>query len=527
MYFHPTSPTKHSFSAVLSLLTIIILFQNCVGTRVQREVMAVEDAQQLNREAEYLKLHISDGTLYVLHSWQIEADRELISGMGSFYNMNRKLITESTTEDSKFFVPFSDVALIETNHVKKSSTASIAAMTLVSVPMTITSIICLTDPKACFGSCPTFYVHDGDSFRLQAEGFSSSIARSLEESDVDKLYISGKAKDDFTIKLTNEALETHAIRHADLLIFPSEKGKDVFATQDGRFYYTGMEINPARCEGPEGDIKESVSQLDQEERFSFADSTNLAEKEDLYISFEGIEEGQYGLLLASRQTLLTTFLFYQSLAYMGNYGSFYGTKLEKGSQFLVDYANKMYNILGGIEVSAQRNDMTWQYIDELKEMGPIASDVHLIELPYCDGENIDVRLNLTKGLWRLDYVALVPMGTEAKPLRLQPESVHTAEGPDMEALKNLINPENFLATYPRESYFLNYNLPGGQEYITFLESKGYYYEWKRENWISEENQKLFRMMFMRPKHYLKVMAPEFKKREPYMEEIFWNSRYAL
>ncbi|MCK4829305.1 hypothetical protein KA005_76985, partial [bacterium] len=221
------------------------------------------------------------------------------------------------------------------------------------------------------------------------------------------------------------------------------------------------------------------------------------------------------------------FLFYQSLAYMGNYGSFYLTKLENGNQTVKNHANKLYELLGGIEVSYQKKGSTWEYINELKEMGPIASDVQLIELPYVDEGDLNIRLKLTKGLWRLDYISLARLGDEVDPIRLQPYLVTTKNGVDTEALQDLTNPESFLVTYPRESYSLTYALPEpDQDYIHFLESRGYYYEWKRENWIAEEDQKLLRMMFVRPKHYLKVMAPEFKRREPYMEEIFWNSRYA-
>ena len=490
-------------------------------------MVAVSKARLLNRESKYLKVHLTNGSLYVLHSWQVESPKKIISGMGSHFNANRILIKEAKKEADKFMVPFSDIALIETNQVLKSSNASIAAMTIVSVPVAFMSTICLTDPKACFGSCPTFYVHDGDAFSLQAEGFSSSIARSLEATDIDKLYLAKPHSSELTLQVKNEALETHVIRYADLLIFPASDEKDVFATQDGRFFYTGKIYHPSRCMAPEGDFSKSIQCLDKEERYSLADSTNLSEKEELNIAFHGIERARYGLLVGSRQTLLTTFLLYQSMAFMGNYATFFLQKLESGSQTMRKYANKMYDLLGGIEIYYQKDEGRWEQIEELKEMGPIATDIHLIELPYVDKKDLNIRLKLTKGLWRLDYIALTKLGEEVEPIRLQPNHVRKHSDLDNKALENLTHPENYLVTYPRETYSLTYTLPeSNEEYVYFLESRGYYYEWIRKNWLAEENQTLVRMMFFHPKHYLKMMAPAFKKREPFMEEIFWNSRYA-
>jgi hypothetical protein len=61
-------------------------------------------------------------------------------------------------------------------------------MTIVGIPTAVVSIYCILNPKACFGSCPTFYGWDGEDTTLMAEGFSSSILRSFEKQDIDMLY---------------------------------------------------------------------------------------------------------------------------------------------------------------------------------------------------------------------------------------------------------------------------------------------------------------------------------------------------
>jgi hypothetical protein len=77
---------------------------------------------------------------------------------------------------------------------------------------------CIADPKACFGSCPTFYLEGAGGAPIHAEGFSSSVAPSLEARDVDALYRARPAANGaVTVTMKNEALETHVVRHVKLL----------------------------------------------------------------------------------------------------------------------------------------------------------------------------------------------------------------------------------------------------------------------------------------------------------------------
>jgi hypothetical protein len=90
--------------------------------------------------------------------------------------------------------------------------------------------VCAANPKTCFGSCPTFYVSDGKHAMLQAEGFSSSIAPSLEARDVDALYRVHPSGREFIVTMKNEALETHFVRRVRLLAAKRPVGGRVLAT---------------------------------------------------------------------------------------------------------------------------------------------------------------------------------------------------------------------------------------------------------------------------------------------------------
>lgn len=89
---------------------------------------------------------------------------------------------------------------------------------------------CLVNPKACFGSRPTFYAWDGERMALQAEGFSASVCPVLEARDIDALYKAKPKSQDFELRVTNEALETHVIRYANILAVPRPASGRTFAT---------------------------------------------------------------------------------------------------------------------------------------------------------------------------------------------------------------------------------------------------------------------------------------------------------
>jgi hypothetical protein len=60
----------------------------------------------------------------------------------------------------------------------------------------------------------------------------------------------------------------------------------------------------------------------------------------------------------------------------------------------------------------------------------------------------------------------------------------------------------------------------------FLESRGYYLEWMRDEWVREESRFGSLLMFLAPRLALRMLAPRFKAIEADIESQFWSSRYA-
>ena len=481
-------------------------------------------------ETRILKIHMKDGSLYLLDSL-INTKPDTVSGYGSYFDKYRDIIADNKKPAGPFIqpafkIPLSKVALFETNNIEGYD-RNVLAMTLVGIPQAFLSLYCIINPKSCFGSCPTFYAWDGNDTVLMAEGFSSSILRSFEKQDIDMLYNAKVTGNNIKLRLTNEALETHVIRYADLLVFPRNKNERVFSLEDGGFTKVSEVQSPSLCIAPEGSCLEAVLNMDNRERYSETDGENLATREQIELSFNDIPEGELGLVVGSRQTFLTTFLFYQSLAYMGHTAGNFAASLESGNKNLQKKVDRVWDVLGGIEIFVLDSKGKWIKAGELNEMGPIASDIHLLRLPDTGQKNLKVKLVLTKGLWRIDYLALAKVGPIVEPLKVSPV-IESTNSPDIEKLTFLLTePSEPLITLPGDSYSLSYSLPyEPDEYELFLCSKGYYIEWMREPWLAEQNLKKASLLFGFPGLFMKLAAKEFKTIEPTMEENFWKSRYA-
>ncbi|HCA80111.1 MAG TPA: hypothetical protein DEP53_10295, partial [Bacteroidetes bacterium] len=384
---------------------------------------------------------------------------------------------------------------------------------------------CITNPKACFGSCPTFYVSDGDTMRLQAEGFSSSIAPSLEAADVDALYHGRSNNGTVNIVMRNEALETHVVRYVDLLVVPRKEACRVFSEGDRRFWESTSVNPPLSAQAPEGDCLPLVRNADGIERFSRADETYLGAKETLDLAFRVRPDRSYGLVIACRQTLLPTYMLYQAFAYMGSDVGHWLAQMERKA--VPKQYSSMELLLGGIEAMTRGEDGQWKIQGAIDEHGPLATDVHIISLSTLRDSTLSVRLRMTKGTWRIDYVALAELSQELQPVRLRPRIVLRNNQEDSEALALLLDSSKVLVTLPGDTYTLAYNLPDSYpDYELFLESRGYYLEWIRKEWIDEQDPMYLAEMFLTPESALRRMTKEFNRVEAQMEDCFWRSRYA-
>lgn len=519
------------FAATILCILCLALLNGCGLKTLERKLVSAEEISSLasggfqegvskQKSDLFLKIHMNSGAVYVLNKWTVDSVMNTVSGRGRLFDTYRK-----KSEQGMFTVDIDSVAIFETNKVRPSG--SIAAMSIITGISVAATIYCIANPKACFGSCPTIYTYDGENEVLQAEGFSSSIAPSLEATDIDILHNPVQNDKAFRLLVKNEALETHIIRSLDLLAVQRKPNSRILLGIDGRFYQTKTPIKPQSCSSGADDFLEEVSYLDGKERFSRSDSTDLSVKEVIDLRFEHSDCNNVGLVIGCRQSLLSTYLFYSYLGFLGSQTGNWVAEMERGVPIAEPLAGSIDSILGGIEVFVKQPDGEFGFVGSVNEAGPLATDVHLVPLSSgTPGHVGEVRLRLARGHWRIDYLALVCLEGVASPIQVRPSEVLRGSVVDKEARLKLLDSSLTLVTFPGDEYTLVYDLPGpSNDFELFVKSRGYYLEWMRDEWVVNENMSRALEMTLAPRQALKKLAPGYKQVEAEMEDIFWSSKY--
>lgn len=511
-------------------LILIALVISCRKTHYFRDSYRslnelMHDADNLKQKG-FLKAHFRNGNVCILNeNWAIDSAALSISGTGKLYDYNRNLL-----QDGSISFVIDSIAIFETNRLLNNPEKErIAAFTFLTGLDALMGVFCLSFPKACFGSCPTFYINQDDNFHYaDAEGFSNAIAPSLEYHDIDALQRHEIKNGQFSLFMKNEALETHCINEIKLLAFPVAVNEKVYQSPENKFYSSNKLFPLNKALSDEGDISHLLSESDRNEWFSLSDAQNLASKEEIHLSFKDIPNSHnLGLVLHFRQTLMTTYFIYSAMGYMGDEVGDIFTQLDRDPDKLLKLENGIYNELGKVDVYVW-NDLKKEWILQggFYETGPIAINKQILPLKKMDfEENLKVKLVLNKGLWRIDHVSLADISGEAKPMEIQPESIVDHGKVNHQLLQKLAHPEKYLISMPGDSYEFKFLFPDKSlNYELFLYSKGYYLEWMRESWLKDKNLFKLRDMVEYPKKYLKDEANEFKKYEHLMEEQFWGSK---
>jgi hypothetical protein len=506
-------------SALRMLLAAAIAVSGCAIHSLERTTIRPERLRAVPRQAPFLKAHMRDGSVYVLADWQMSPVDSAIDGTGQRLDANRAVVASG-----RLRAPFDSVVLFETNEVRGSRAA--AAYTVLWSATAIGTIVCITNPKACFGSCPTFYDANDPDGPVLAEGFSASVAPFLEDTDVDAIGRVRPRDGLLRLRLTNEALETHVIRRADILAVPRGASPQVAKDEAGRYERIDQAVPPRAARSEEGDCAAALAAFDGIERFSRADSTDLSSKETIDLEFAGDPPGERGVLLAARQSLLTTYLFYQTLAYLGTDAGRWFAGMERGNPALRARLGGLGAAMGLIEVWVEDARGEWIEAGRVGETGPIATDTYLVRLPSGTPRPAHVRLRMSRGMWRLDAVALAHLAGSAEPVRIRPARVLKEGVADPGALAALTGSSGPLVTMPGDEYVIEYRVPDpSNRFEYFLEARGYYLEWMRPEWAKETSQERLVECFLTPKAALRRLAPEYKRIEAGMESQFWGSRY--
>jgi len=467
-----------------------------------------------------LKVHLMSGQLLVLQQWrELPADAG-VTGVGTQYDVLRHPVGPFDGS-----VPHDSIALLEITRSETVRPAGSVVLGAYTVLATVLAVTCLADPKSCFGSCPTFYLNDNDQ-RPVAEGFSASVARSLEATDVDDIGEASATGRTLRITMRNEALETHFVRSVRLLVVPRPPSGAVVRDVDGGFLLATASKAPASCQAGGRDCVAKVTDRDGSEWTARVDSTDLNARDSIDLTFPA-GTGSRALLVAARQSFVSTYVFYQSMAFAGSRAGELLAEVERRGTAGFPGAWTMMQRLAQVELLAGPQGGALQPIGSFGEAGPIATDQHVIRLPaVLSGAAVHVRLRFARGGWRFDRLALVHTVATPAPIALEPVLVERHDLADPAARARLLDTDRYLVTEPGDSYRLTFALPERAERLSFfLESRGYYYEWMRPEWMREENPAMLSLIALAPGEALRRMAPGYSRIEPQLDSLFWSSRF--
>ena len=503
------------------LFLIILGLSSCttpIPTRSSINVLSIKDYVG-KKNNPFIKIHMMNGMVYILSDWDLDEEETNVLGHGKLFGINRKLIS-----NGQFNIPIKQIAIAESNTLMKTS-SPLSAMTILSLGATAG---CLASPKSCFGSCPTFYITDGDSMKLMSEGFSLSTTPIWEDTDIDALYMASPRGKEVNLRLTNEAHETHAIKSVRLLAFPREKERRVVRLDDGRYFSSKMLI-PDFCRAEEGDILPKIIFFDDDERYTITDESDLTTKEYIEVSFNNVEKKENALVLGLRQTVMPTFVYYTMLDYMGDSRGDGIAKLIRDDNVDFKGRERILDALGGVDVEILDRNGHWSSVGTVYEAGPIAKDVIGMNLPSILDGKIHIRLKMTKGMWRLDYVALAELEKELEPIVIEPIRIEDSKGEmDTYSLELLLDRDRYLTTLLGDQHDIFFPMPEKDApFEWFLESRGYYLEWHRDPWLLDRDMASLLELQLHPKRALRKMAQMYKEVEEEFEDLFWNSRYEM
>ena len=126
--------------------------------------------------------------------------------------------------------------------------------------------------------------------------------------------------------------------------------------------------------------------------------------------------------------------------------------------------------------------------------------------------------------WRLDWAVLARLGAVVEPRRLVPRAVEGSRLSTAEIQAWLVDTTRALVTQPGDEVRFDFALLATDDEL-FLETRGYYLEWLRQEWLAEENSTRAAEMFFDPAGALRRLAPGYARHAGDLERAFWSSRY--
>jgi len=446
---------------------------------------------------------------------------------------------DSTIVESEHVIPMDSIAAVS-YYEQQSSNLGSFMLVLYGASMPPYAIHCLNCPKCCFGSCPTVYTQSNSVYKLEAELFSYSLSRYFQEQDLDRLSLKPSSNDDFQLRLTNEALETHFINQLNLLAVEHPPNTQVYPTPNGNFITAQQLYTPT--EATDYYDQEVLDLLLYRDGQSYRTDLRLVEQMGVASDRDRIDlkltipdkATRINLILRLKNTLLSTILFYDVVLGSQGLEALEWTERLNTDSLYASYYHSIYQALSGLKIKLRKND-TWVEKLSIGDVGPIVWKDLAVELPVeqnGQGE-MTIRLEFFPDNLMIDYIAFEPAtddGISVIKKEILPETIRDYKGDSANTLiKNILySDDQFLVTNPGDSYYINYQVPThpNKETTLFVYSKGYYKEWIRGEWVHNRKSG-YRFNLFDVEGTIRQLRKSWLENRELMESTFFKTRIPL
>jgi hypothetical protein len=475
---------------VTSVVAVVVFCQGCFPSKEASMVKPLELAQTDTIESP-AKVFLLDGSV-VMFPEGFSVHNQTVSGRGSRYSLSWM-----TPGRIPLSFPLDSIAAA-THYTRGNSAGMVIGSTLLVLAGTILTpagIYCAFEPKACFGCCPTVYTADGDGYRYEAELFSYSVSRLMPGEDLDMLSVRSLHEDTISIRVTNEALETHHIDRFSLIAVEHPRGTQVFSTPQGSLVAIRQAVAPHRVLNRQGD--DITSLVSASDGVSYAGDTSLftARWEGMPLDWLDVDLTlpagckNVTAVLRLRNSLLSTVLFYDVvMRSQGVQALEWSDRMDSDTAYARQF-DRVYQAFSGIRVS-DISDITPRFVATIPDQGPIGWKFIAVPIPVTVGEHLQLRFEFFPDNFHIDQIAFDFGQSSPGPLgatEIPPEKIVDQAGMQRTDIAALVADcdDRELITEPGDSYRLFYRLPkhGTSDRSLAIRSKGYYTEWVRGSWL--------------------------------------------
>jgi len=468
------------FTAVALLVPLLscVVVRHTDVSRLERPATGETTAVQSP-----VKAHLLDGST-VVYRVGVTLSHDTLAGTGVRYSL---LLGDSLPVTR---VPLDSVLGMESFRTAVDPASTFLASTL-ATGVTMIGVGALA--VAIFGSCPTFYADSAGVPRLEAEGFSYSVAPLFEARDVDVLQAQPDADDTLRLEVRNEALETHYINHLELIEVRRGIDEAVFPDQRKTPVAVSDFAMPAAMRDRAGsDLRSTLAAADDRVFHSDSGTMARASADDLddYIDLvlptpTGVDS--VAVVLRMKNSLLNTVMLYDLM--LGAPGLRSLDWVGKDLQAIGPAAalGRWYAATMGMRV-AVRDSAGYHDVGRIPDTGPIAWSEVAVVIPVPRGDSLRIRLSFVADDWRIDRIRVARRLRRPGVRTLALAQVLDRDGrADASARASLgAADDRYLETHPGDRFSIGFATSPGvadsaRTYL--LASQGYYIEWVRGQWV--------------------------------------------